>query len=57
MRVRERREEAEEAEDGEDEEEAKVGIAASLGNLNIEAAGTDEEAAEGLTVALDMEVE
>ena len=57
MRVRERREEAEEAEDGEDEEEAKVGIAASLGNLNIETAGTDEEAAEGLTVALDMEVE
>ena len=41
MRVRP--EEAEEAEDKEEEEEVVEGIAAELGHLNIEAAGTQEE--------------
>ena len=59
-RVRERREEteeAEEAEEAEEEEEHSKGIVASSRNLIMETATTEEEAAEGLAVALDMEVE
>ena len=57
-RVRERREVTEEeaATEAEEEEEG-VGIAAGLSNLNIETAGTEEEAAAGLAEALGMEVE
>ena len=45
----------EEAEAEEPEEEEAEG-AASLGNLTIETAGTEEEAEEGLAAALEMEV-
>ena len=40
-----------------DEEEERGGIAARLNDLTIETAGTEEEAAEGLAVALEMQVE
>ena len=61
-RVRERRLEEEEAETSEEEEEEEGGVVAGLSNINIETAGTDEKAAEGLEAALgvalqEMEVE
>ena len=57
-RLRSRIEETEEEEDAEaEEEEGGGGIAACLNNLNIETGETEEEAAEGLAVALEMEVE
>ena len=59
VRVRERREEAEEAEEAEETEEKEEhseGIVASLSNLIIETATIEGEAAEGLAVALDIEV-
>ena len=40
-----------------DGEEEHGGVAAVMGNLNIDMAGTEEEGAEGITEALDMEVE
>ena len=52
-RVREQREDTEEAEVAEEEKEESGGIVASLRNLNIETAGTKEEAVEGLAAALD----
>ena len=56
-RVRERREKTESVEVAEVEEEQSRGIAAGFHNLNIETAVTEEEAAEGLAVAIEMEVE
>ena len=56
-RVREKQEEAEEAEDAAEVEEAEEGISTRLVNLNIDTATTEEDAAEGLAAALDMEVE
>ena len=50
-------EEADAEEDAGDEEEERGGIADGLGNLTIETAATEEEAAEGLVVALEKEVE
>ena len=55
--MKERREEKEEVEVSEIEEEESGGIAAGFHNLNIETAVTEEEAAEGLAAALEMEVE
>ena len=55
-RLRERREETEESEEEEEAEKEKEesgGIVASLRNLNLETAGTKEEAVEGLAAALD----
>ena len=40
-----------------DEEEESGGVADVVGNLTIETAGTEEEAAENLEVALGMEIE
>ena len=40
-----------------DEEEERGGIAARLENLSIETAVTEEEAAEGLAMTLEMQVE
>ena len=56
-RVQERRGYAEEAEGSVEEEEDIGGVAALLNNRNIETAVTEEEAAEGLVDALEMEVE
>ena len=57
-RVREQQREEEEAEALEEEgEEGGGGIAAGLNNLTIETAGTEVEAAEGLSDVLEMEVE
>ena len=39
------------------EEDQSGGMVARLSNLNIEMAGTEEQAAEGLAAALEMEVE
>ena len=50
-------EEGEAEEETEDPEEEGAVAAASLGNLTIETAGTEEEAEEGLAVALEKEVE
>ena len=55
-RVREQREETEEMEVDEVEEEESGGSAADFHNLNIDMAVTEEEAAEGLADALEMEV-
>ena len=54
-RVRARR--SEEEVGSSDEEEETKGMAAVFNNLNIEAAGTDEEGAEVLAAALNMEIE
>ena len=43
-------------EEGEEEKEESVGLAGLLTNLNIETAGTQEEAADGLEAALWMEL-
>ena len=43
-------------EEGEEAEEEGGGISACLRNLNIETAGIEEEAAEGLVEALGVEV-
>ena len=56
-RVRYRREELDTEESAGDEEDKRGGIAARLNNLTIETAGTEEEAAEGLAVVLEMQVE
>ena len=57
-RVRTRQgEEEEEAEVLAEEEEESGGMAARLNNLTIETAGTEEEPAEGISAALEMEVE
>ena len=57
-RVRERRGEEEDVEDSEKEEEEESGrMMTRLTNLSIETAGTEEEAAEGLAAALEMEAE
>ena len=57
-RVRERREETDTKEVAEDEEEERGGIAARLDNLTLETAfAEEEEAAEGLAVVLEMDVE
>ena len=58
-RVRARREETEDEASAEAEEEGEGSgrVAGLLNNLNIETAGTEEEASEGLTEALRMEVE
>ena len=40
-----------------DEEEENWGVAAMVGNLSIDTAGTEEEAAENLQEALEMETE
>ena len=50
-------EEGKAEEDTDDPEEKGAEVAASLVTLNIETAGTEEEAEEGLAVALEMEVE
>ena len=57
--MRKRREETEDeaSAEAEEEEEGSGGVAGLLNNLNIETAGTEEEASEGLTEALRMEVE
>ena len=55
-RVKARRNEGEEAGDSVEEEESG-GVEACLHTLTIETAGTDEEAAEQLEEALDMEAE
>ena len=56
-RVRSRREETEEEEVAEAEkEEGGGGIAACLHHFNIETGATEEEAAEGLAEALEVEV-
>ena len=56
-RLRERREVTEEEAAAEAEaEEEGGGISACLHNLNIETAGVEEEAAEGLAEALGMEI-
>ena len=55
--VRKRGGDAEEADRATEEEEYSGGVTGLLHNLNIETAGTEEEAAEGLTAALEMEVE
>ena len=57
-RVQERQGEAEEPEDSseEEEEEESGGMKARLNNLIIETVGTEEEGAEGLAAALEMEV-
>ena len=52
-RVRRRRRK-EEAEDSAEEEEESRGVLAGINNTTIETAGTEEEAAEKLTDALDM---
>ena len=59
VRVRERRGEEEEAGDSseEEEEEESGRMAARLNNLSIETGGTEEEVAEGLAAAIEMEVE
>ena len=49
--------EHEEMEDVAAEEDQSGGMVARLHNLNIETAGTEEEAAEGLAAALEMEEE
>ena len=56
-RVQERRGEEGEAEDSSEKEEESGRMAARLNKLSIETAGTQEEAAEGLAAALEMEVE
>ena len=59
-KVRSRRVEEEDEAASEAEEEERGEVLAGLGNLNIETAVTEEEAAEGLEVALEtqeMEVE
>ena len=58
-RVRARREETEDeaVAEAEEEEEGGGGVAGLLNNLNIETAGTEEEASEVLIEALRMEVE
>ena len=50
------RQNSEEVEASEEEEESG-GVADVVGNLTIEMAGTEEEAAENLEVALGMEIE
>ena len=50
-------EEGEEEEETEEPEEEGAEVAASLGNLTIETAGTEEEAEEELAVDLEMEEE
>ena len=47
----------EEANDSAVEEDESGGVAAEMGNLSIETAGTEEEAAAGLAAALGMEIE
>ena len=49
--------EGEEPEEGEDPEEEGAEVVASLINLTIETEGTEDEAEDGLAVALEMEVE
>ena len=58
-RVLDRRGEKESEVDAEAEEPDKEGaeVAGLIGNLNIETAGTEEEAEEGLAPALEMELE
>ena len=56
-RVRKIRGEEEEADNLAEEEEEREGLAGLLNNLTIETVGTEEEAAEGLTAALGMEIE
>ena len=53
-RVREQQGDEEEAESEEEEEDRGGGIMECLNNLNIETAGTEGEAAEGLAAALGM---
>ena len=55
-KVKARRHEGEEAGDYDEEEESQ-GLAACLNKLTIETAGTEEEAAEKLEDALEMEIE
>ena len=55
-RVRRRRQEGEYAKDSEEEGETES-VGAVFNNLNTETTGTEEEVAEQLTFALDMEVE
>ena len=57
MLARREETEGEAEEEGEDPEEEGAEVVAGLNNLTIEIAGTEEEAEEGLAVALDMEVE
>ena len=57
-KVRKVRDESETEKATGDEEEEEIGrIASRLNNLTIETAGTEEEATEGLAVALDMQVD
>ena len=55
-RVRGRLREEEEAEESEEEEEESRGVLVGTKKLTIETAGTEEETADGLDVALGMEV-
>ena len=55
-RVRGRRQE-EEAKEPTEEEEESGGVLTKINNLTIETAGMEEEAAEKLTAALEMEIE
>ena len=55
-RMWERRGEEEEAENSAEEEEERGGVTGLLNNLTIETAGTEEEVAQGLATALEMEV-
>ena len=55
--MRERREESDTEEAARGEEKERGSIAAGFNNLSIETAGTEEEAAEGLAVSLDIQVE
>ena len=57
MRARREKTEEEAATEAEEEEEGSGGVSGLLNNLNIETAGTEEEAAERLAEALRMEVE
>ena len=56
-RVRERRKESDTEEASGDEEEERRGIATEFNNLSIKTAGTEEQAAEGLAVALEIQEE
>ena len=53
-RVREQQREEEKAEVSEEDEDEGESVVAGLSNLNIEMAGTEEEAAEGLEAPLSM---
>ena len=54
--MRGRLREEEEAEESEEEEEESRGVLVGTKKLTIETAGTEEETADGLDVALGMEV-